>query len=139
MGLKKVNCPFAPGLPPGRIDGSTVGTHVDGLTHHVIILCHTMMHDVGTGRCRANMAHIRRSRPDPGLDLQVTVLKMFPLGSKAGGANLVATGDGGVLVGVDLEYSNLRLRFRVWGLGFRVQGSGFRVYGLWFWVQGFRF
>ena len=38
------------------------------------------------GRCRANMAHIRQSRPDYGLGFQVEVLKTvevvsFPLGS----------------------------------------------------------
>jgi len=30
-------------------------------------------------RCRANMAHIRQSRPDSGLDFQVTALQIFKL------------------------------------------------------------
>ena len=34
-------------------------------------------------RCRANMAHIRQSRPDCGLGFQVKVLKFFPLRSEA--------------------------------------------------------
>ena len=37
-------------------------------------------------RCRANIAHVRQSRPDPGLGFQVkflTTCKWFPLGSEA--------------------------------------------------------
>ena len=34
---------------------------------------------VGVGHCRANMAHIRQSRPDSGLGLQVRVIKNFSL------------------------------------------------------------
>ena len=39
-----------------------------------------------TTRCRANMAHTRQSRPDPGLGFQVkflTIFELFPLCSEA--------------------------------------------------------
>ena len=34
-------------------------------------------------RCRANLAHIRQSRPDSGIGFQVNSFKLFPLRSEA--------------------------------------------------------
>jgi len=39
-------------------------------------------------RCRANMAHIRQTRPDAGLSFQVKPCKVFPLCSEAVPANV---------------------------------------------------
>jgi len=53
-------------------------------------------------RCRANMAHMRQSRPDSGLGFQVKVLETFELASSslgsAGGVRVQSISDTGVNV-----------------------------------------
>jgi len=52
-----------------------------------------------TGRCRANMAHIRQSRPYSGLGFQVKsceLFELFPLRSEAAGEVLVVARPGSV-------------------------------------------
>jgi len=77
--------------------------------------------NAGTKVCtrRANVAHVRQSRPDSGLGFQVKDFKVFPLRSTAARHQPPCSRRG------------WQERVRVPSLGFRVQGPS-RVQGSWF-------
>ena len=105
--------------------------------------------ELQAGRCRANAAHARESRPGSGHVFQVNVLTLFPLASAAArdkaselelrldsdALSLAAPHEKTGSLGAGVGGSGSRLSgfgFRVSGFGFRVSGFGFRVSGLGF-------
>ena len=55
-----------------------------GHVHHQRLLLPVLVRGLGFSGSRANMAHLRQSRPDSGRGFQVEMLKVSPLHSAAG-------------------------------------------------------
>ena len=53
-----------------------------------VLRCSASVQGFDPGRCRANMAHRRQSRPDPGLGFQVQVLETFQVVPSSLGSGL---------------------------------------------------